>query len=194
MVYKFIIDYLAIQSDSKDGDMCELNVLYDVLQKQYPKRLELNTQLKILIEKLQNEISELQSYPNAGLVFGTSIDNYSFVFGGKRHERKTSMVLDFWRLSVSFFEEIINQPPQPKLVLDFKQLPPFLTSEQVGELMGWKKSTIASKHSKGELASVEGTSLTPKQGLKDYIEKRTKGLVENPDKWFEENVRNKKNK
>ncbi len=90
--------------------------------------------------------------------------------------------------------DIAKQPQQNDLVLKFDKLPDFITSEQLSKLMNWTKSTIDTKHSRGELAGVTGTDLTPKQGLMDYIEKRTKGVIQKPEEWFDKEILKKPKK
>jgi len=170
-----------------------MNELNSILKKHF-SNFELSIYYRILIEKLNSKILESENQINTGLFLGTSKLAYSFPFNKERVERDLSPSLKIWKFAVVYFEEIAKEPQQKDIVLKFDELPDFLTISQVTELMGWTKSTISTKHSKGELACVEGTTLTPKQGLMDYLKKRIKGVPGDPEEWFSTQIIEKSKK
>ena len=123
---------------------------------------------------------------------GTSRLIYDFSFNGKRETRNLDQVIKTLKYTAIYFEEAEKQLSKPKLILKFDELPDFLTYEEVMGLTGWTKKTIQSKHSKLDLASVEGLGQTPKQGLLDYYMKRIKGVQIDPVKWFNDTLHKNK--
>ena len=193
MNYAQIINFIAYSADSNENEIDILNHLYTVLRKNYSD-FELSIYNRVLVEKLKAKIAESEKTLQTAFAMGTGSLNFDFTLDNKRHTRDLSQVVQFWKLSIVYFEDIANQPQQKELTLKFDELPDYLTPEHLIKLIGWTKSTIDTKHSRGELAGVTGTDLTPKQGLLEYIEKRTKGLIEDPAKWFEEEHLSQKTK
>jgi len=193
MNYSQIINYIASVSDTKDTQINELNNLNSALKKYYSD-FELSIYNRELINKLKIKINESEQNLNVALNLGTPTLDFEFYFDNQRLKRNLYKVVQMWKLSIIYFEEIAKQPQQKELVLRYEELPDIITIEELSQLTGWTKSTINTKHSKGELAGVIGTTFTPKQGLIEYFQKLTKGLVENPEVWFGEKIQKQKQK
>jgi len=193
MNYTQIINFIAYSVDSNESQLNELNHLYTVLRNHYSE-IELSIYNQVLIERLKSKVTESEEILQTALALGTPKMDFNFSLDNQRHVRDLNKVVQFWKLSIVYFEDIAKQPQQNDLVLKFDELPDFITSEQLSKLMDWTKSTIDTKHSRGELAGVTGTDLTPKQGLIDYIEKRTKGLIQKPEEWFDKEILKKPKK
>jgi site-specific recombinase XerD len=193
MNYNQIINYLAFVSDTDESKIEELKSLTSILKKHYSD-IELSTYKKVLIERLKSKISESNVYLQSASMLGTSTMNYDFILLDQTYSRNLKVVIDFWNFAVSFFEDNTKQSQNIELTLNFDKLPDYIKPDQLSQLMGWSEATISTKHSRRELACVEGTRLTPKAGLKEYLEKRTKGLIENPDEWFNEEILKKQKK
>jgi hypothetical protein len=187
---KIFIDYLAYISDT-DNLGSELSFILSVIHDNY-KGIEFNIFKRMLIEQLNVAIKNNMNHLELANHLGTLRLNYEFPFDGKQIERDMAKVLKTWKYAVAYIEELVNMPSKPKLVLKFDELPDFLNYDEVTELTGWTKKSIQTKHSNLELACVEGTGLTPKQGILDYYTKRIKGVQSDPKKWFSEEIIKKK--
>jgi hypothetical protein len=193
MNYTQIINFIAYSVNSNESQLDELNHLYTVLKSHYSE-IELSIYSQVLIEKLKSKITKSEEILQTALALGTLQMDFDFSLDNQRHVRDLNKVVQFWKLAIVYFEDIAKQPQQNDLVLKFDKLPDHLTPEQLKKLMGWTKSTIDTKHSRGELAGVTGTDLTPKQGLIEYLEKRTKGLIQKPEEWFDKEILKKPKK
>jgi hypothetical protein len=194
MNYKEIINYIAAEAtDSKESHIDILNHLNSILKTHYSE-FELSIYIRVLIDQLKSKVIESERILQTALELGTPKMTIDFTLLNESCTRDLSKTLKLWKFSIVYFEGILNLPKQPVLSLNFDTLPDYISPAELTKLMGWTESTIATKHSKGELACVEGTRLTPKQGLKDYLEKRTKGLMDKPDEWFQNEILSKKPK
>jgi len=194
MNYNDLINFLAIDSDSNASQMDIMDDFISVLRRHYSDK-ELSVYLKILIEKLNSKVSYFENHLSMAFASGaSSCTPYDFELDNERYSKDIFKTIEMWKFAVIYFEELEKEPAQPKLTLNFETLPDFIKPAQLTELIGWTESTIATKHSKGELACVEGTRLTPRQGLKEYFDKKTKGLVDNPAEWFTSEILKTKQK
>ena len=187
---KDLINYFACISDLTSNPIDEFESLYNDLKSKFSE-IEFTLYLKLLITDLNIKIIDTENYLNTSLALGSPIKTYSIVFENDRFERDFKNVLKIWKLSLAFFEHKISTPEKPEIELNFDKMNDYLTPNDLKTLMGWTKTTVATKHSRGELACVEGTGLTPKEGLKVYLEKKTKGLIDAPEKWFAKNIQKK---
>ena len=188
MNYNLLINFLALDSDSDTSKIVLMDDFVSVLKKHYSVK-ELSIYFKILIEKLNSKVSLFENHLSLAVASGASdFAPYEFMLDNEKYSKDIFLSIKIWKFAVVYLEELAKKPELPKLTLNFDTLPDFIKPAQLTELIGWTESTIATKHSKGELACVEGTRLTPKQGLKDYLEKKTKGLIDKPDEWFRKKV------
>ncbi|MCE5175496.1 MAG: hypothetical protein ABFC90_10940 [Bacteroidales bacterium] len=187
---KIFIDYLAYISDT-DNLGNELSIILSVIHENY-RDIEFNIFRRMLIEHLNEAIRKKNNELELANSLGTLHLTYDFPFDSKRIKRDLAQVIKTWKYAILYIEEVVNMPSKPKLVLKFDELPDFLNYDEVTELTGWTKKSIQTKHSNLELACVEGTGLTPKQGLLDYYTKRIKGFQVDPEKWFNESLIKKK--
>ena len=183
---KAFIDYLAYISDT-DSPSTDLETVYSFICDQY-KNLELVVFNRILIEQLKEKIKENEYILRQSISLGTAGMSYSFIYENKRIERSLAKVIKTWKFAVVYFEEAAKVPSQQKLRLKFDELPDLLSYEEITELTGWTKKSIQTKHSHLELPCIEGTGLTPKQGLLGYYKARIKGIQENPEDWFNSTI------
>lgn len=190
MNYKDYINYLAYIAEPDVETIKELELLYSKLIKEYSS-IQLAIYSKYLIEKINEQVLKSEKDLETSMALGNSYLNYDFIFIGERYIRKLTAVVENWKLAIVFFQTKINLTNSEIPELDFNKLPDYIKPEMLTQLMGWTESTISTKHSKGELACVEGTRLTPKQGLMEYLEKKTKGLIQDTDKWFSKNIMKK---
>lgn len=183
---KAFIDYLAYISET-DSLSTDLEIVYSVICEQH-KNLELSVFNRILIEQLKEKVKENEDILRQSISLGAAGMSYSFIYDNKRIERSLAKVIKTWKFAIIYLEEAAKVPSQQKLKLKFDELPDFLSYEEITELTGWKKKSIQTKHSNLELACIEGTGLTPKQGLFEYYKTRIKGIQENPEDWFNSTI------
>jgi hypothetical protein len=187
---KIFIDYLAYISNVENLSD-EVGNMFTVIQEHF-KDIELSIFNQLFLEELKASIKEKEETLHLAILLGTSRLIYDFSFNGKRETRNLDQVIKTLKYTAVYFEEAEKQLSKPKLILKFDELPDFLTYEEVMGLTGWTKKTIQSKHSKLDLASVEGLGQTPKQGLLDYYMKRIKGVQIDPVKWFNDTLHKNK--
>ena len=155
MNYKEIINYLADATDSKESHIDILNYLNSIFKNHYSE-FELSIYIRVLIDQLKSKVVESENILQTALALGTPKMTIDFTLFNESCTRDLSKTLKLWKFSIVYFEGILSLPKQPVLSLNFDTLPDYMTPAELTKLMGWTESTIATKHSKGELACAGG--------------------------------------
>lgn len=196
MNYKNLINRIAFYSNSNAPLVDELSEINIIIRKHYSE-IEYKIIVSTLIDKLNEHLKLQNEIMNQATYFGTQSMDYTFEIDDVKviHTRKLSKVVEAWKLAIKFLSEVSQSKNESKITLNFNELPDYLSDEMLSELMGWSKSTIQTKHSRNELARVEGTNLTPKKGLEEYLQKKTRGLYNGEmEKWKGELLQDKRKK
>jgi hypothetical protein len=185
MNYKQIIGFIASITGSVDY-VREFDELHLKLKRNYSVA-ELKIYYAILVEKIRSFIVEKETILHVAQSLGTTRMEYKDMLFGNSISKDLSSVIECLKMAEKYFE-IKFQDGRENSGVDFDSLPTYISDEQLANVMDWTLSTIATKHSRGELACVKGEKLTPKQGLLEYLEKKTEGMNQDQTEWIKKKI------